>query len=148
MNKLVFTNGCFDLLHDGHIYLLTRASEYGILVVGVNSDRSVRRLKGPGRPVHDQWKRMSALEALGCVSDVFIFDEDTPMDLISMIKPDIIVKGSDYTEEDVVGCSVVPEVILVPLLEGHSTTKIIESEGGDVYKSHNGGGDVYKLHNS
>ena len=126
MNKLVFTNGCFDLLHDGHKYLLTKASEYGILVVGINSDKSVKRLKGPERPVWNQWKRVQKLEELDCVSGVFLFDEDTPIDLINMIKPDIIVKGSEYEEQDVVGCFVASEVILIPMLEGYSTTKIIE----------------------
>lgn len=126
MNKLVFTNGCFDLLHDGHKYLLTKAAEYGILVVGVNSDNSVTRLKGPGRPVWNQWKRIRKLRELDYVSSVFLFDDGTPIDLINMIKPDIIVKGSEYKEEEVVGCSTASEVILIPMLEGYSTTKIIE----------------------
>ena len=127
MNPLVFTNGCFDLLHEGHKYLLTKAAEYGRLVVGINSDESVRKLKGPGRPIWDQWKRKRKLKELDCVMAVFIFDGDTPQNLINSFRDGmIIVKGSEYKEEDVVGCSNASEVILIPMLEGYSTTKIIE----------------------
>lgn len=126
MNPLVFTNGCFDLLHEGHKYLLTKAAEYGKLIVGINSDESVRRLKGPGRPIWDQWKRREKLEELDCVMAVFIFEDDTPLDLIKIFQPGmIIVKGSEYKEEDVVGCSTASKVILIPMLEGYSTTKTI-----------------------
>lgn len=127
MNPLVFTNGCFDLLHEGHIYLLTKAAEYGKLIIGINSDESVRRLKGPSRPVWDQWKRRRKLEELGCAEAVFIFGEDTPRVLINSFREGmIIVKGSEYKEEEVVGCSTASEVILIPMLEGYSTTNIIE----------------------
>ena len=131
MEKLVFTNGCFDLLHEGHKYLLTRASKYGRLIVGLNSDGSVRRLKGPGRPIWDQRKRKQKLEELDYVSNVFIFDDDTPLNLINSFRPGmIIVKGSDYKPEEVIGCSVASEVIIVPILKGYNTTKMIEDNYG------------------
>ena len=125
MEKVVFTNGCFDLLHEGHKYLLTKAAKYGILVVGLNSDSSVRRLKGPDRPIWDQDKRRLKLYELDCVHAVLLFYDDTPIELVNLIKPDIIVKGSDYGVEDVVGSNIVSEVILVPMLPEYSTTKII-----------------------
>ena len=127
MSSLVFTNGCFDLLHEGHKYLLTKAAEYGRLVVGINSDDSVKRLKGPGRPIWDQEKRKKEILKLGCAAIVFIFEEDTPQHLINTFREGIIiVKGGDYKPKDVVGYERASEVVIIPLLEGYSTTKMIE----------------------
>lgn len=127
--KVVFTNGCFDLLHPGHINLLHQAKDYGdYLVVGLNADQSVKRLKGPTRPVLNEHDRASLLSALDCVDLVVIFTEDTPERLIETLKPDILVKGKDYTPDQVVGHEIVEsyggEVKLVPLLKGYSTTEI------------------------
>jgi len=128
-HRIVFTNGCFDLLHPGHINLLHRARSLGDrLVVGLNTDASVRRLKGPQRPILSQQDRSALLSALGSVDLVLLFDEDTPLNLIRAIRPDILVKGADYRREDVVGGDVVESyggrVRLVPLLAGYSTTDI------------------------
>ncbi|MCX8163740.1 MAG: D-glycero-beta-D-manno-heptose-7-phosphate kinase [Candidatus Micrarchaeota archaeon] len=129
--KIVFTNGCFDLLHVGHADLLSKAKKLGdILIVGLNSDNSVRRLKGEKRPIINQQQRASLLAALNAVDYVVIFDEDTPIELIKKIKPDILVKGKDYKKEDVVGREIVEsyggKVELIELLEGISTTSIVE----------------------
>ncbi len=129
-NSLVFTNGCFDLLHRGHVYLLARARELGDhLVVGLNSDLSVTRLKGEGRPVNDEQSRAVVLAALGMVDHIILFEEDTPLNLIKIIRPDILVKGGDYRIEEVVGHEVVPQwggiVRTIPVVEGYSTTAII-----------------------
>jgi rfaE bifunctional protein nucleotidyltransferase chain/domain len=126
--KLVFTNGCFDIIHPGHMLLLRFArslAQDGLLVVGVNSDDSVRRLKGPGRPVFPEGHRRDVLRELTLVDRVYIFREDTPYDLIHCLRPDIIVKGGDYKPEDVVGSNVA-QVIICPLDEQWSTTKILE----------------------
>lgn len=130
-DKIVFTNGCFDLLHPGHVYLLHQASQRGDkLVVGVNSDQSVKRLKGSGRPVLNQKDRSTLLASLQDVDMVVIFDEDTPKSLIASIRPDILVKGSDYSRKTVVGADLVEswggEVSLVDLQEAFGTTAIIE----------------------
>jgi D-beta-D-heptose 7-phosphate kinase/D-beta-D-heptose 1-phosphate adenosyltransferase len=127
-NKLVFTNGCFDILHKGHIDYLQKSKKLGNkLIVGLNSDASIKRLKGDTRPINNQEDRKAVLESLGCVDKVIIFDEDTPYDLIKQIKPDIITKGGDYKLiEDVVGHDLA-EVKLIPYVEGYSTTKILES---------------------
>lgn len=129
---VVFTNGCFDLLHRGHLHLLTRARMQGDhLVVGVNSDRSVRRLKGDQRPVLPLEDRMALLDALNCVDDVTSFGEDTPLRLIERLRPDVLVKGSDYAPDEIVGADVVQEhggrVHRVELLEGKGTTEILRS---------------------
>jgi D-beta-D-heptose 7-phosphate kinase/D-beta-D-heptose 1-phosphate adenosyltransferase len=129
--KIVFTNGCFDILHFGHVDYLRRAASLGdIMVVGVNSDASVRRLKGPCRPVNGEDDRASLLAALEFVDYVVIFDEDTPYDLIMDLQPDILAKGADYRPEEVVGRDLVESrggsVALIPLVEGKSTTAIIE----------------------
>ena len=129
--KLVFTNGCFDIIHPGHVDYLERArSMGGALVVGLNSDASVRRLKGPLRPVNDQWSRSRVLAALQCVDYVVIFDEDTPLELIRKVRPDVLVKGGDWSVERSVGRDVVEEaggvVCSIPLLAGHSTTSTVE----------------------
>jgi len=129
--KFVFTNGCFDLLHLGHIdYLAKAASEGTLLIVGLNSDASVRRIKGDSRPVTDEKSRAMSLAALGFVGAVVIFEEDTPKKLIELIQPDVLVKGKDYDEKDIVGADIVRkkggEVLTVDLVEGYSTTGIIE----------------------
>ncbi len=126
-DKVVFTNGCFDLLHPGHISLLHKARAYGDrLVVGLNSDASVRRLKGQSRPFLSEQDRAAMLGALECVDLVIPFEEDTPLELIDKVKPHILVKGSDYTPEEVVGKAEVEAyggcVRLVALVEGYSTT--------------------------
>ena len=130
MGTVVFTNGVFDLLHPGHLDVLTAArSEGDALVVGVNSDASVRRLKGPTRPVQGEADRALMLAALECVDAVVIFDEDTPLELVREMEPDVIVKGGDYRPDAVVGASEVTarggRVVIVPVLAGHSTTATI-----------------------
>ncbi len=130
--RVVFTNGVFDLLHPGHIDVLRVARESGdALIVGLNSDASVRRLKGPGRPVRGEVDRAYVLAALRGVDAVTVFDEDTPLELVRRLTPDVIVKGGDYTEDTVAGAREVRarggSVIIVPLTPGQSTTSIIES---------------------
>lgn len=127
---VVFTNGVFDLLHPGHLAVLTAAQAEGqSLIVGVNSDESVRRLKGPSRPVRSEGDRAVVVAALECVDAVVIFDEDTPLELVRALQPDVIVKGGDYRSETVVGSEIVAarggRVVIVPLLAGHSTTATI-----------------------
>ena len=129
--KLVFTNGCFDLLHRGHVEHLAQARALGdALVVGLNSDASVRRLKGAGRPVVPGADRAAALAALRSVDAVTIFDEDTPLDLIGALLPDVLVKGGDYTPDDIVGADTVVQgggrVVVIPYVEGYSTTEMIK----------------------
>jgi D-beta-D-heptose 7-phosphate kinase/D-beta-D-heptose 1-phosphate adenosyltransferase len=129
--SVVFTNGVFDLLHPGHIDVLTAARAEGdALVVGVNSDDSVRRLKGPTRPVRTEADRAFVVAALECVDCVVVFDEDTPLELITALRPDVVVKGGDYNEDTIVGAKEVKSwngrVVVVPLTPGHSTTSIIE----------------------
>ena len=129
---VVFTNGVFDLLHPGHVDVLTGARAQGdALVVGVNSDASVRRLgKGPGRPVRSEAERAYVLAGLAAVDAVVVFDEDTPLELVRALQPDVIVKGGDYTPESVVGADIVRarggRVVIIPLTPGQSTTSIIE----------------------
>jgi D-beta-D-heptose 7-phosphate kinase/D-beta-D-heptose 1-phosphate adenosyltransferase len=126
-NTVIFTNGCFDILHKGHLELLKQARSLGSkLIVGVNSDASVKRLKGDDRPVNNQQQRVEQLAILPWVDEVVVFDEDTPYKLIKLIKPSIIVKGGDYTVEQVVGHDLA-DVHIVPTVEGYSTTKIIEN---------------------
>lgn len=129
--KIVFTNGCFDILHIGHIRYLKEAASYGdILVVGVNSDASVKRLKGSDRPVNSEDERLELLSALEFVDYVVLFGEDTPYNIINLCQPDILVKGGDYTQEQVVGKDIVEarggEVKIVPFVAGKSTTSIID----------------------
>lgn len=128
--RLVFTNGCFDLLHRGHVEYLYAARALGdALVVGVNTDDSVRRLKGRGRPIVPLEDRMYVLAGLGCVDAVTPFEEDTPRELIADLLPDILVKGGDYRPHEVVGAREVRaaggEVMILPLVEGRSTTRLI-----------------------
>ena len=128
--RIVFTNGCFDLLHPGHLSLLHHAKSLGdILVLAINSDDAVRRLKGPTRPVIGQNDRAAMLSALGCVDAVTIFDEDTPLETVRCVQPDILVKGQDYQLDEVVGRDVVEaaggRVVLVPLLPNYSTTSLL-----------------------
>jgi len=130
-NRIVFTNGCFDLLHRGHIYYLSRARELGdLLVVGLNSDASVSLLKGPGRPVNKQEARAEVLGALAFVDYIIVFEEETPLDLITVLEPHILVKGGDYKVEDIVGHREVTSrggrVVTIPLLEGYSSSLIID----------------------
>jgi len=125
--RIVFTNGCFDILHTGHFELLAEAKSLGgKLIVGINSDESVRRFKGPKRPINNVNKRKKQLELLSWVDEVIVFDEDTPYRLIKEITPHVIVKGGDYTVEQVVGHDLA-NVHLVPTIEGYSTTQIIEA---------------------
>jgi D-beta-D-heptose 7-phosphate kinase/D-beta-D-heptose 1-phosphate adenosyltransferase len=129
--RFVFTNGCFDVLHPGHVALLKEANRHGdFLIVGLNTDASVQRLKGPTRPVQDEQSRATVIAALGMVDGVVLFDEDTPREMIQALVPDVLVKGGDYTKDQVVGRDVVEsaggEVIIVPLLTGHSSTTLAE----------------------
>jgi D-beta-D-heptose 7-phosphate kinase/D-beta-D-heptose 1-phosphate adenosyltransferase len=132
--RIGFTNGCFDILHPGHVHVLTRArAACDRLVVGLNSDASVKRLKGPDRPIQDVHARAGVLAALEAVDLVAIFEDDTPIDLIRRLKPSVLVKGGDYRKETVVGHELVEadggEIILVDLVPGHSTTRIVERSG-------------------
>lgn len=129
--KVVFTNGCFDILHPGHVAYLFEAKSLGdVLVVGLNSDASVKRLKGPSRPINDENSRKYVLESLKPVDFVEIFDEDTPLTLIKKIMPDVLVKGGDWKPEQIVGSKEVLEnggtVRSLKFIDGHSTTNIIE----------------------
>jgi D-glycero-beta-D-manno-heptose 1-phosphate adenylyltransferase len=129
--RIAFTNGVFDLLHPGHVDVLLGARRHGdALVVGVNSDESVRRLKGPGRPVRNVAERCYVLAALAMVDAVVVFDQDTPLELITELRPDVLVKGGDYSESSIVGASDVRgwggTVAIIPLTPGHSTTSTIE----------------------
>ena len=130
--KIVFTNGVFDLLHKGHIFSLTQAAKEGdVLVIGLNSDGSVRRLKGDSRPINDQDSRALLLAALFMVDAVVIFDEDTPLKLITSILPGVLVKGGDYTVDEIAGAKEViangGKIVINPILDGFSTTAIIKA---------------------
>jgi len=130
--KIVFTNGCFDLLHVGHIRYLEMAKALGdILVVGVNSDDSVRRLKGQARPILPEEERAEVLSGLGCVDYVTIFDESTPLELITSLQPHVLVKGGDWTRENMVGREVVEtlggEAVVLPFVGRLSTSHLIET---------------------
>jgi D-beta-D-heptose 7-phosphate kinase/D-beta-D-heptose 1-phosphate adenosyltransferase len=124
----VFTNGCFDILHDGHIKLLTQSRNFGdYLILGLNSDESVKRNKGDERPINKQKQRILALENTELVDEIIVFEEDTPYELIKQVKPDIITKGGDYNPKEIVGADLA-EVRIVPYLRGYSTTSIIQNE--------------------
>ena len=130
--RIVFTNGCFDLLHIGHIHYLEEARALGdFLVVGVNSDSSVRKLKGPQRPVLPEEERAEILSGLGCVDYITLFDEIDPLQLITSLHPHILVKGGDWTKEQIVGREVVErsggEVVIIPFVKGASTSNLIKT---------------------
>ena len=134
--KIVFTNGCFDLIHLGHIEILARSSDFGDkLIIGVNSDLSIIKLKGKNRPIIEESSRIKQLSALEFVDAVVLFDEETPLKLIETIKPDVITKGGDYTAKNIVGNEVVSqkngEVIIIPLTRGYSTTSILNKIKND-----------------
>ena len=129
--KIVFTNGCFDLIHLGHIEVIARSADLGdVLIIGVNTDNSIKRLKGPNRPIVEEISRAKQLAALEFVDAVVFFDQDTPIDLIKMINPNIITKGGDYNTDQVIGNDIVTqndgEVVIIPLTQGYSTTSILE----------------------
>jgi rfaE bifunctional protein nucleotidyltransferase chain/domain len=129
--KIVFTNGCFDILHHGHLDLLARAADFGnVLVVGLNTDNSVQRLKGKERPITNEQDRAFQIASLLCVDAVCLFDEDTPEALIKAIKPDVLVKGGDYTIDKIVGADFVQSyggsVEIIPFVTGYSTTGLID----------------------
>jgi D-beta-D-heptose 7-phosphate kinase/D-beta-D-heptose 1-phosphate adenosyltransferase len=133
----IFTNGCFDLLHIGHIELLKYSKSLGdYLVVGINSDNSVKKLKGISRPINNEFTRKTILESIKYVDEVVIFDEDTPIELIKRIQPNIIVKGGDYTKENVVGYELerigLLEVKIFNYIENNSTTLIVERIKNDL----------------
>lgn len=128
--KIIFTNGCFDILHRGHVEYLGKAKDIGgFLVVGLNTDASVKKIKGPNRPLQDEVSRAKVLASLFFVDLVVLFDEETPIRLIDFIIPDVLVKGDDYKPEDIVGYDTVVSnggiVKTIPLVEGYSTTSII-----------------------
>ena len=134
-DKIVFSNGCFDILHRGHVEYLSKAADLGdVLIIGLNTDASVRRLKGESRPVNGQESRALLLAALSFVDAVVFFDEDTPYNLINKVQPDVLVKGKDYKPEDVVGYDIVTskggKVITIDLVDGFSTTNIINKING------------------
>ncbi len=129
--QIAFTNGCFDILHEGHIFSLSQAAKEGdVLIVGINADASTKRLKGPSRPVNNEHSRSLLIASLIMVDAVIIFEEDTPLELIKAIMPDTLVKGGDYTVEQVVGGKEVManggRVVINPIVQGFSTTGIIE----------------------
>ncbi len=131
--KIVFTNGCFDILHPGHVTYLNQARDLGnFLVLGLNTDASVKQLnKAPNRPINKELDRATVLAALSCVDAIVLFNEQTPLELITYLNPNILVKGNDYELEKIVGYTVVKanggEVITIPFLEGYSTTRLIEN---------------------
>jgi len=129
--KIVFTNGCFDIIHSGHIYYLNESKKMGdVLIIGLNSDSSVRRLKGEGRPINNEKDRAEVLSAIRYVDYVVIFDEDTPENLIKEITPNVLTKGGDYKREEIVGADYVISqncsVKVINFVDGKSSTKIIE----------------------
>jgi len=129
--KIVFTNGCFDILHLGHIDYLSKAADLGkILIIGLNTDDSVKRIKGNGRPLNNENARAITLATFGFVNAVILFNEDTPYELIEIIRPDILVKGGDYEPEKIIGCDIVKEtggeIVTIGILKGYSTSLLIE----------------------
>lgn len=127
--KIVFTNGCFDLLHLGHIDYLSKASDFGdILIIGLNTDKSVSKLKGLGRPITDEKSRAAILASLFFVDAIILFDDETPLNLIETVQPDVLIKGSDYKPEEIIGYDIVKakggQIITIDFLPGYSTTSI------------------------
>ena len=134
--KIVFTNGCFDLIHLGHIEVLARSADLGdILIIGVNTDSSIKELKGDNRPIIEEYSRAQQLASLEFVDAVILFNEQTPLELIKVIKPNVITKGGDYNSEQVVGNEITikneGEVIIIPLTQGYSTTSILDKIKND-----------------
>jgi D-glycero-beta-D-manno-heptose 1-phosphate adenylyltransferase len=135
--KIVFTNGCFDILHLGHIDYLSKAKDLGdLLIIGLNTDKSVSKIKGSNRPIQDEYSRAMVLASLGFIDAVVFFGEDTPYNLIKTTQPDILVKGADYKPEDIVGYDIVTnkggKVVNVEFLEGYSTTAIEKKISGQI----------------
>ncbi len=125
--KIIFTNGCFDILHQGHIDYLAQAASLGDkLIIGLNSDESVKRIKGDARPINNQFARAKVLSALMFTSAVVIFDQDTPIELLKLVKPHVLVKGGDYSIEKVIGKEFAQETVIIPFTPGFSTTLTIE----------------------
>ncbi len=129
--KVVFTNGCFDIVHRGHVeYLANAASKGDVLVLGLNTDASVKRLKGETRPINDEYGRAMVLAGMSFIDKVVLFDEDTPYDLIKFIQPDVLIKGSDYSLENIVGYDIVigkgGAVVTMDFIDGYSTSSIVE----------------------
>jgi len=124
--KIIFTNGCFDIIHRGHIELLKFCKSLGYVIVGLNSDKSIKILKGNDRPIVNEKDRKLLLESLKYVDEVVIFDEETPLNIIKRLKPDTIVKGGDYDKESVIGNNIA-DVIIFEFIDGYSTTKIVQS---------------------
>lgn len=129
--KIVFTNGCFDILHHGHIDYLAKAASLGnVLVAGLNTDASVKRLKGAARPINNEQDRALQMAALMYIDAVCLFDEDTPLELITALQPDVLAKGGDYTIDKIVGADIVQgnggSVEVIPFVEGYSTTSLVE----------------------
>ncbi len=126
--SVVFTNGCFDILHVGHLELLEKAKSFGdVLIVGMNSDSSMKQIKGPDRPILTEQDRARLLAAIEMVDYVVLFDEETPFELLRQIKPNILVKGGDYKLNEIIGRDVVDEVKIIPFVRGKSTTNIIDT---------------------
>lgn len=132
--KIVFTNGCFDVIHQGHVEYLAQASNLGTkLILGLNSDASVKRLKGPNRPINDEHARSIVMASFSFIDALVVFDKDTPYDLIDQVKPDILVKGGDYVIQDIVGYDIVTknngQVVTIDFVDGFSSSSIIKKEG-------------------
>ena len=130
-DKIVFTNGCFDLIHLGHLEILARSADLGDkLIVGINSDMSIKKIKGSSRPIIEEDSRVKQLAAIEFIDAVILFNEDTPYDLINILKPDVLTKGGDYKKNDIVGNQLINkeqgEVVIIPLTQGYSTTSILE----------------------
>ena len=130
-DKIVFTNGCFDLIHLGHLEILARSADLGDkLIVGINSDLSIKKIKGNSRPIIEEDSRAKQLAAIEFIDAVILFNEDTPYDLINVLKPDVLTKGGDYKKNDIVGNQLINKehgkVVIIPLTQGYSTTSILE----------------------
>ena len=130
-DKIIFTNGCFDLIHLGHLEILARSADLGDkLIVAINSDMSIKKIKGNARPIIEEDSRAKQLAAIEFVDAVILFNEDTPYDLINVLKPDVLTKGGDYKKNDIVGNQLINkeqgEVVIIPLTQGYSTTSILE----------------------
>ena len=130
-DKIVFTNGCFDLIHLGHLEILARSADLGDkLVVAINSDMSIKKIKGSSRPIIEEDSRAKQLAAIEFIDAVILFNEDTPYNLINLLKPDVLTKGGDYKKNDIVGNQLINEeqgkVVIIPLTQGYSTTSILE----------------------